>query len=99
VIKWNSRNVLEELLLLLEMDTGDTQTLVRIFSNVIIKTVLLKTKSIRHTVGTIFAEKDIQELFVKAVILMEHSGVKGIFRRVSIHVVDVFLHYLPSLIY
>jgi len=84
---------------MLEMDTGDTQTLVTTSTNAITITALLKTKNTRHTVGTIFVERDIQELSVKAVISMGRSGVKGISRRVSIYVVDVFQCYLPSLIY
>jgi len=64
-----------------------------------IRTVLLKKKSIEHKVGTTFVKKDTQELFVKAVILMGHFGVKATFRKVLTNVVGVFLHYMLSLLY
>jgi len=75
------RNALEELLLLLEMDTGDTQIPVKTSTNAITKTALPKRRNTRHTVVIIFVERDTQELLAKVVTSMEHFGVKSISRK------------------
>jgi len=91
VVNLDSKSVLEELRLLLRMGIGDNRTLVKKFTNAIIRTVLLRRKSTSCMMATIFVEKDILELVVKVAIIMECFGVTIIFRRASVAVANATL--------
>ena len=84
IVKMNLelKSVLEEPILLLKMGIGGNRTLAEIFTNVIIKTVLLRKRSTSYIMVTIFVKEDILELLVIAVISMHCFGVKAILRKV-----------------
>ena len=92
----DSKNVLEELTLTLELDIGDILTLVKKYTNAMLRNVFLRKNNTECIVATIFVQKDILELFVTAATMMECFGVTVISRRVAVLVVNAMIYCILS---
>ena len=84
IVKMNLelKSVLEEPILLLKMGIGGIRTSAGIFTNVTIRTALLRKRSTNYIVVTISVREDILEPLVIAVISMHCFGLTITLRKV-----------------